>query len=276
MMAINKWGQNYFFLMHRRYIILVVIVVILVVAVQRILPAGIFGENVPLNIPSNIRNKIILLFSKAPGERIKAAKALGAMGQRSYPAVPYLIELLDDQARAENLFDKEYNVFNPLGPAGTFVCSQVIDALVRIGSPAVDPLIAAFYKSQRPYQRQNALFALKRINDFRILDFLINVLFKESDANLRMWAAQGLGDSLQQAAIAPLLVSLEKEQDMQVLGYIITSLGKLRAQQAIDPLIETLKDKKLSIWSYVALYEITGQRFGEDYQQWRQNEKVMK
>lgn len=249
---------------------------ILVAAVQRILPAGNFGKNVPLNIPSDIRIKIIQLLSKAPGERIKAAKALGAMGQRSYLAVPYLIELLDDRAKAENLFDKAYNTINPLGPAGTFVCSQVIDALVRIGSPAVEPLIAAFYKSQRPYQRQNALYALKRINDFRILNFLINVLFKESDSNLRMWAAQGLGDSLQQAAIAPLLVSLEKEQDVQVLAYVMMSLGKLRAQQAIDPLIETLKDKKLSIWSHVALYEITGQRFGEDYQQWkkwRENEE---
>ncbi len=53
-------------------------------------------ENMPSNIPGDLRAEIEKLYSSSPVNRGYAAIALGDMGEKASPAVPFLIGILDD------------------------------------------------------------------------------------------------------------------------------------------------------------------------------------
>jgi hypothetical protein len=80
-------------------------------------------EDIPSNIPADVREQIERLYSSDPAERAEGAYNLKEMGARAVPAIPFLIGMLGDD-----------NTVEPPPVAWT---------LEKIGTSAVAPLIEA-------------------------------------------------------------------------------------------------------------------------------------
>ena len=118
------------------------------------------------------------------------------------------------------------------------IAKQKWDELVKMGKPAVDPLI-------------NAL--------------------KDKDSGIQGRAAEILGKIKDHRAIESLITAL-KDKDSGVQGRAAEALGEIGKPDAVEPLITALKDKDPSVrWEAAeALGEITEQNFGEDQEKWQQ------
>ena len=215
----------------------------------------------------------------APAAQKAAIEALGKIGPAG---VPHLVQALKDKAFA---------VRDPLlGPDGKPVSTEmqmtlifsmsdgqqlmpvrkaVASALVKIGPPAVDPLLAAL-KHADVEVRTLAAWSLGRLGDKRAVGLLAAAL-KDKDEQVRAAAAGALkgiadpgavqalaeamtdqasdvGDSaaeamtaLGPAAVQPLIAAL-KDKDPRVRARAAGALGELADQQAVAPLVAALKD----------------------------------
>jgi HEAT repeat protein len=224
------------------------------------------------NIPEDVANQIKNLQSKKPYKRVKAANALGDMGYRAAPAVPYLIKALGDTKKGKSLGNKMLSVVF-LGGSGRSVSTAARNSLVRIGAPSVDPLIGAL-KDHNPRIRYNAALAFgslarEGIKALSAVPLLIEALHDE-DPKVRNFAARSLGDIEDQQAVEPLIHALQDE-DMGVRRDAAGALGKLKDQRAVWPLLDMLKERKPNYqFASEALQKITGQRFGDDLLKWQE------
>ena len=102
-------------------------------------------ENIPADIPTEVREQIERLYSSDPVGRGDAAYDLGEMGEKAAPAIPFLIEVLKDEA--------------------SYVRGYAAEALGWIGGEcALEPLIAAL-KHESPSVRGEAAWALGKITE---------------------------------------------------------------------------------------------------------------
>ncbi len=113
------------------------------------------------------------------------------------------------------------------------------EALVKIGAPAVEPLIAALQDKNKDVRRA-AAEALGKIRDTRAVEPLIAALKKDEEWYVHKTAAEALGQIGDVRAVEPLIVAL-KEGDMRRVS--AEALGKIGDTRAVEPLIATLKDK---------------------------------
>jgi HEAT repeat protein len=109
-------------------------------------------------------------------------------------------------------------------------------ALVRIGVPAVEPLIAAL--ESRKDKRDVIIRILANIGDYRAADVLISAL-KDVSRYTREWATDGLV-RIGAPAVEPLIEALESRKDNR--DDIIEILAKIGDPRAADVLISALKD----------------------------------
>jgi HEAT repeat protein len=196
------------------------------------------------DIPADVAKQIKNLQSKKPYQRVKAADALGDMGYRAAPAVPFLIKALGDTKKGKSLGGKVLGVLF-IGGSGRGVSTAARNSLVRIGTPSVDPLIGAL-KDQNPRIRYHAALALgglarKGIKALNAVPALIEALH-DDNSKVRNFAARSLGDIEDQQAVEPLIHALGDE-DMGVRGDAAGALGKLKDQRAIWPLLDMLKER---------------------------------
>lgn len=247
-----------------------------------LMPAGFVAprENMAANSPSahspdiaaDVVKQIKKLQSNDPYTRVRAAYALGDMGYRAAPAVPFLIKALGDTEVGKSLTEKLFG-FLFLGGGGRGVSTAAMNNLVRIGAPAVDPLIGALRhpNSRIRYHAASALgsLALKGIKAHHAVPSLIEALHDEN-SQVRNFAARSLGDINDQRAVEPLIQALQDE-DMGVRGDAASALGKLKSKRAIRPLLAMLKERKQNYqFAADALREITGQSFGDDVRKWQE------
>ena len=130
----------------------------------------------------------------------------------------------------------------------------VYQALVNIGEPAVDVLIAALQEDDIEVSGYAAK-ALGEIRDPRAVDPLIAALSRE-DFYYKGWAAIALGQIGDPRAIEPLIASMK--------GYERATQGPAKdalvmfGDPAVEPLIAALKNEDAGIrqWSVLALGEI--------------------
>jgi HEAT repeat protein len=177
-----------------------------------------------------------------------------------------------------------------------------IEALLKIGKPAVKPLIAALRNYDKTI-RIHAVIALGLIKDKSAVEFIIPLL---KDDYCRWVAITSLASINDRQAVEPIIPLLKDENDF-IRAYSAKALGKLGDPRAVEYLIYTLKDKELHVqlsaaWalgelkdssaigpliatinhehvpissevnSEVAnsLNEITGKDFGENKQNWKE------
>lgn len=223
------------------------------------------------DVAADVEWQIKKLQSKNPYTRVRAADALGDMGYRAAPAVPFLIDALGDAEVGKSLSEKLFS-FLFLGVGGRGVSSAAMDNLVKIGAPSVEPLITALRhpNSRIRYHAALALgnLALAGINANNAVPSLIEALHDE-DEQVRTFAARSLNYIGDPQAVEPLIHAL-RDEDMGVRADAANALGKLKDKRAIVPLLEMLKEKKGNYQCAAeALREITGQSFGDDLRKWQ-------
>jgi HEAT repeat protein len=234
-------------------------------------PAGNPPSPYPAGVPADVGKQIVKLQSKDSYARVRAANALGNMGYRAAPAVPYLIQAMADTEIGKSIGDKMFG-FLFMGGGGSGISTAAMNSLVRIGSPSVEPLIGALrhQNSRIRYHAASALgsLALQGIKSPNAVSPLIEALHDE-DSQTRNFVARTLGDIGDQRAVEPLIHAL-RDEDMGVRGDAASALGKLKDRRAVGPLIEMLTERKQNYqFAAEALQKITGRNFGDDCRKWR-------
>ncbi|MBE3090658.1 MAG: HEAT repeat domain-containing protein, partial [Actinobacteria bacterium] len=176
--------------------------------------------------------------------RCAAAEALGKI--RDSQAVKPLIAVLEDENRdvrreAAGALDKlgwkpdmsEEGAFYWIAKTGYW------EKCVKIGAPAVKPLIAAL-KDKNDYVRREAAIALGKIGDKRAVKPLMDA-FKYEDWHVHPAAAEALG-KIGAPAVKPLTAALKDKNDY-VRGEAAKALGKIEDNRVVEPLLAALKDK---------------------------------
>lgn len=250
-------------------------------------------ERIPPDMSSNVRAQVERLYSGSPEERARGTEALGELGDKAASAVPFLVLILDDQA--------------DVLVQGAFLSAAIVAevasrALGKIGSPAVEPLIAVLEdKTASDLVRGRAAEALGATKDSRAVAPLLAAL-KDPDAFVRSRAAGALGGTRDARAVVPLsallrdkdrdvrwrsVIALAEIKDARAVQPLITVLGdedeqvRLRAaeglgelgdKRAVEPLIGALQDQLPVVKKYAeeALKKITGQNLGGDQSKWRE------
>ena len=116
---------------------------------------------------------------------------------------------------------------------------KAAEALAKIGSPAVFPLITALSHPNDDV-RWKAAIALGEIGDARAAGPLIDLL-KDNDRFIKGRAAYALG-KIGETAVVPLITALQTGDGSLRWGAVI-ALGKIRDPRAIGPLILALGDR---------------------------------
>lgn len=139
---------------------------------------------------------------------------------------------------------------------------EAAGALVRIGAPTVEPLIAAL-KDENKNVRYEIAWALGEIRDQRAMKPLITILQKDKDADVRRTAAWAVGrvysyNMLKDFSIIKLLFASAKSGvDSGVRGAAVYALGEISSgdqkdTRVVDFLIGLLKDKDILVRSRAA------------------------
>lgn len=113
-------------------------------------------------------------------------------------------------------------------------------ALGKIGTPAVEPLIDLL-KDGDPYVRRDTVYALGMIKDRRAITPLIDVL-KDNQPIVRRETAKALG-AFKDPLVIKSLIDILKDNESNVRWEAAGSLRNI-GSPAIPPLIAALKDKK--------------------------------
>jgi len=253
-------------------------------------------KSVPSEIPANVKKGIEGLYSSHPAHRIRAIRQLGRLRAQAVSAVPYLIELLDDEEEIGPGILRLI-MLDLSGIFGNTPRKEAILALAAIGSPAVELLIKAL-NDKNTNIRRGALEVLGRIKDSRAIEALImtlrdehmhweviNILKKmgrptvepligaleNKKSRIRKGAVDALGKIRDVKAVEPLIMSL-KDKNPDVRWSVARALGQIRNRKAIEPLIYALLDENSSVQYHaaLALEKITGKRFGENAVEWQE------
>lgn len=216
------------------------------------------------NIPNLLHDnaytqlQVILLHSSNPKKRAYAAYVLGEMAKKK--TLEPLIRVLqdkDDFVRREGAIALGKIKDARAIPALVFILKDedelirfdAVNALVEIGKPSVEQLIAAL-NNEDEYVRSNAAVALGKLKDER--------------------------------AIPPLILALQHEAGryQRSQAEIIRALAEI-GEPAIGPLIASLEEKDgTDLFSVaLALQKITGQDFGQvqiNWQNWWEQKKKEK
>ena len=186
-------------------------------------------EDVPSNVPSEVKEQIQGLYSPDTVKRGEAARALGLMGGKAAPAVPFLVGMLGDNATLTWLYN-----LAPITPG-----QAASEALVKIGQPSRESLSAAI-KDKNPWVRQRAAWALAEMKDPRAGEVLIAGL-KADPPELRSEAAAELGRIKYTQAVEPLIAALKDPNDVVRIS-VTFALGEIADRRANGPLLATLRD----------------------------------
>jgi HEAT repeat protein len=188
------------------------------------------------------------------GFRAGAASALEMIGA---PAVDRLIAALKDadtdvrDLAASALGNiKDPRAIEPLiralkGRHGIydFFPGSAASALVNIGTPAVEPLIAALRDADRDV-RKLAVFALGNIGDPRAVEPIIAAL-KDGNTDFQNTAASALAE-IGAPAVEP-LIALLKDTDVNVRLSAASALGMIKDQRSFEALLAGLRESDLAM-----------------------------
>lgn len=223
--------------------------------------ASAYGQiNVPRkNIPSGLsveaKQNIEALYSTDAETRAGAAFKLGQLNAAA--AIPFLIAALDDGAAVSGQFCEVDNSYQaaPWGLDGEEgrACSPgqaATRAIIKIGEPAVEPLIHAL-NAAHWRARKNAAYALGVIGGERAVKPLVAAM-KDEAWQVRTQATGSMIYVGNASTVKPLLEALEDDV-WQVRSAAATSLRVKGDGRAVDALIDALKDEVWQVRAEAAL-----------------------
>ena len=198
-------------------------------------------------MPSDIKELIEKLYSRTARTRLKAAYALGRMGAKALPAIPFLLPLLADDTP---LLDGGLLKRTP-GEAASF-------AINNFGRQAVKPLLSVL-QDKNPTARLNAVMALgsiyERTRDDRIVPAIIRSL-SDGEWKVREKSAFVLGKVGVNPEVADALIKALADENEKVRARAAYSLGKIGDKRAIPSLVDLLKDFDSQV-RFAAVYSIS-------------------
>jgi hypothetical protein len=207
------------------------------------------GEaQLPAGLGADVKQHVLALASKDAAQRARAACALGEAGAEAGAAIPYLVALMSDGTplapsalckNAEPFEDEAWQpdfeqVYEPSpGEAAT-------QALVALGAPAAEPLLAAL-KDPNWRTRKNAAWALGHRGDERATPLLAGAL---SDAawQVRSEAAYALSQRGGDRVLERLIAAL-KDEAWQVRAMAALALGQKGDARVLEPLRAATHDR---------------------------------
>jgi HEAT repeat protein len=149
--------------------------------------------------------------------RMHAAKGLGLAGDPR--AIAPLVSRLTDEVKAVRV--------------------DATDALVRIGRPALDGLLAAL-RHDAWVLRLHACEALGKIGAEEAVEPLCRAMLKDRDTAVRQDAAKALGGIGSPGALDALTAALT---DLDVRAFAVEALGRLKDPRAVETLIDVVTGK---------------------------------
>jgi len=230
----------------------------------------------PVPTPSPTTDPLLLLKLRSddPAEKAMAARQVAVTGWYPDGSIEALIECLGDFTR---LIPSDKVPIIPPGPYSrdpneTSPSEQCVNALVQIGEPAVEPLIAALGGDYGYWHREHIAESLGLIGDPRALAPLVNLL-NEGNVGLVAIAVARIGgeqasDALSRAynqvdhtantrdliyalgysqdeRFLPVLLDMVAQGDRSIKLDAIIALGHLGNGDAIPVLVELLHDEDL-------------------------------
>jgi HEAT repeat protein len=156
------------------------------------------------------------LKNKEGNVRRESAEALGKIGDTR--AVEPLVKALG---------------YGSYGPE-----SIVVESLVKMGKPAVEPLIQAM-KDKNRYVRKGAAYVFFETGDARAVEPLVKALGDEYDDVCKV-----VGDALVKIgapAVEP-LIQASQDENKDVRRKAVEALVKIEDERAVEPLIQALQD----------------------------------
>lgn len=230
-----------------------------------------------IKAPNAVESLIAALKDKDEGVRSSAAEALGNIGDTS--AIKSLIKTLKEKNRyvRENsvkaLKKMGWKPGNDTEKVYYLIAVEDWDELVKIGKPAVDPLIKLLKCKGLYYQdyigKASVVKALGEIGDPRAVDPIIRAS-KDKDENIRKESEKALGkikDPVAEEAIVQYfkqnymldeLVKIGKPAVETLIQFLehkckymreraAKSLGEIKDARAVEPLIQLLKDEDTGV-----------------------------
>ena len=198
-------------------------------------------DKIPSDLSQDLRTQIERLYSEDPVQRGNAVVSLGQMGSRAAPAVAFLVAMGHDHAPLRLV---PMGVVNPDGEiARTSPAREAMNALVKIGKVAVEPLIVAL-RDPDAYVRDNAVSALIGIDDSRALEPVISVM-GDPDENVRQNAAVAV--AVLGARSVERILAVLKSPDPNVRIGAAHALSMIREERAVGPLTDALKDSDANV-----------------------------
>ncbi len=146
--------------------------------------------------------------------------------------------------------------------------ANAVQALGRIGDrKAIDCLIASLEDSHWRV-RFEAAQALEKMPDLRAVEPLAKVL---GDKHLAGWCAAQSLKKIGSPAVQALSEQLLKGNP-EARRNAVDALSAIKDPGSVEALIDALKDDELSVklTAWVALRDITGQAFNENYAKWKE------
>lgn len=186
---------------------------------------------IPSDMPTDLKQEIGNLRSPYAAVRGSAAIRLGIMRTRAEPAIPFLVELLGDNAPYEKPLDGE------IGYPGI----EAAKALAKLGAPAAKPLLVVL-KDKDASVREDAALALGEMKEISAVNPLVETL-KDDNPGVRAQAAEALGKIKSFEAIEPLIAALP-DKHPSVLVAAAWALGELKDSRAVEPLAMMLRHQK--------------------------------
>ncbi len=200
-------------------------------------------RDIPNQTSSELQELIKETFSSSPVKRADAAEQIGRLKERAILAIPFLVRLLDDN----RVFQTEYYI--NADTSTSHVYQSVIDALVKIGKPAVGPcLLVAKHPSEGSFA--NSLYVLGMLKDSRAIEPMLRALKNSSD-KIRFRAIIAINcDGFDYQTIpwndpkflAPLLEALNDEFAL-VQESAVRALGAHQDARATAALLDVLDGK---------------------------------
>jgi len=203
------------------------LIIFLIVTTTAFAQPQLSKQNMPGNISAEIKTKIESLYSADPAARATAAYELGELTPDSNPAIPFLVKMLGDDVPIDplpyhepNWWSSQYEVILKTSPG-----REAAKALVIIGDPAVEPLIAALKDADWKI-RQGAVRIFGEIEDYRALKTVITTL-KDKNWQVRAEAAKTLS-RFEDFQSVPALVAALKDAQWQVRKESVHALGHIK------------------------------------------------
>jgi HEAT repeat protein len=193
-------------------------------------------DKIPANIPAEVRAHIKELYSETPAKRMKAALEIGKLGEKAKDAVPFLIGMLYDSDFV--LQQSDHNIKVSISPAKASML-----ALIRIGSLAVMPLIAAC-RDENIDTRKYAVEALGNIKDARAVESLVAAL-KDKKTVVREYAHKALMqviEGLKERQDEKQLIGMLQYERPSVRIAVIEALGNVPRTRVAENLVPFLEN----------------------------------